>query len=254
MYDLQRLKKHWVHLIDRSCYYNNVEQLSEDIGKSRAYLRGMLRNNAVPGVDVCVELSRCLGCTIEQFMDVRSNPTPDVRKLSEQITSEISKVVSHRLSRDDATATGHDVMEWWRATNGRLEEVGALEDRFDLFEVPDGTHREIVPYRLGADSLSARELMTNSIDVYNRTVRPLPFKYKNLILTAHRSSLDIGPVTTMEELDAVHPDTGVRINIEYSRTLAPVTLRCGRTLVLNYSKLFGKTRKEARHIQHIGTA
>lgn len=240
-YDKKGIKAHWRNLIDQSRYKNNIEGLSMDIGKSSSYLRAVLRNNSMPAIDACMALCEALGCTLDELMNISPVPPLSPKEIGDAISNQVSQIMSDRIRHNFGQPTGEDVMEWWLANNGRLENYDRIRDRFDLFEVPDGTHRRLMPYELGKRSLASISLGTTSHDVYHRTVGPLCERYRDLILIAQRSSLDTGPVTTIETLDAIHPDSREEIKIEYARTFAPVTLPDGKQLVLNYSKLLRET-------------
>lgn len=238
---LRRVKAHWRQLIAKADHLGSIEDISEDIGKSKAYLRNMLSNDAMPGVDVILALAGKLSCTANDLLSLGAKPVVDSKEIADIISRQVSRIMTERIWGPNGAPSGHDIMQWWLANGGRLENYDFIDESFDLFEVPDGTHRHIIPHKLGARSLASTELRTTSLDVYHRTVRPLPQKYRNLILVAQKSSAESGPVTTMETLDTLHPDTGEEIKIEYARTFAPVQMRDGKTLILNYSKLFRET-------------
>lgn len=252
--DLKKLKAHWRSLIDRSRYRGNVSQLSLDIGKSESYLRGALSDKSVPKVDVSIALARQLGYSLDQLMDVGSVPPIDPKAIGDAISAQISQIMSDRAWGANRQPTGEDVMKWWLSTNGRLENCDFISDKFDLFEVPDGSAVHLKPYSLGARSLSTQSLGTTSLDVFDRTVAPLDERYRRLILKAQRSSIDTGPVTTIETLDAVHPDDGRDIKIEYTRTFAPVQIEGGKQLVLNYSKLIRETGEVSGAVRKVDAA
>jgi hypothetical protein len=241
------MKARWRVLIENSRYHGEIDNLSVVIGKSPSYLRGLLHNKSTPGIDVCIKLSAALGCSLGELTGAVSQPKLDMKAISGEISLEIERQLSNRLM-SDRQPTGDDVMSWWLNNNGRLKNHDFIADRFDLFEVPDSSHRDIIPYKLGERSLAATQLGTTSIDIYHKTIRPLSEKYRGMILTAQTSSIESGPVTTIERLSAIHPLTGTHINIDYTRTFAPVTLPDGHKLVLNYSKLLREPTEVPRHI------
>jgi hypothetical protein len=241
------MKAHWRALIDDSKYQGEIDRLSVQIGKSPSYLRGLLHNKSVPSIQVCMSLSSALDCSLEELVGTAPKRTINMKAISGEISLEIERQLSRRLPID-RQPTGDDVMSWWLENGGQLKNHDFLEDRFDLFNIPDTSHRELIPYRLGKKSLASTQLGTTSIDVYHKTIRPLSEKYKGMILTAQTSSLESGPVTTIERLSAIHPLTGTHIYIDYTRTFAPVTLADGQKLVLNYSKLLREPTEVPRHI------
>lgn len=241
------MKARWRALIENSRFHGEIDNLSVTIGKSPSYLRGLLHNKSTPGIDVCMKLGAALGCSLEELTGAVPQPKLDMKAISGEISLEIERQLSDRLT-SDKQPTGDDVMSWWLNNNGRLKNHDFIADRFDLFEVPDSSHRDIIPYKLGKRSLAATQLGTTSIDIYHKTIRPLSEKYRGMILTAQTSSLETGPVTTIEQLSAIHPLTGTRIYIDYTRTFAPVTLPDGHKLVLNYSKLLREPTEVPRYI------
>jgi len=244
----KRLKAHWRKLIASSRYNNDIDRLSDELGKSPGYLRGLLRNDSTPGVDVVMGLCMKLGHTPDEMMNVSKTPIMDPKKIGDAISQQVSQIMTEKMWTD-TQPSGEDIMRWWLSNNGRLENCDFIDGKFDLFETPDSTHRQIRPHVLGKGSLATQCLGTTSHDVYHRTIDPLSEKYRDLILTAQRNSLDTGPVTTIETLDAIHPDSGEEIKIEYTRTFAPVTMRDGKSLILNYSKLLRTSGKIAGNVQ-----
>lgn len=237
--NISEIKKHWRFLISNSSYgkANGTERLSVDIGRSPSYLRGHLSNNSMPGMDVVMALSGKLMCTPNDLLTVGSVPVLDTHELGDIISREVSKAVTEKLWSKSKRPTGKDVMRWWNSNGGRLENCEGFKDRFDLYRKPDPIHRRIEPHLLGRDSLATNSLGVSSPELLERTIAPLGPDFANHILTAHQSSIDNGPITTIETLDATHPDGGPDIRIKYLRTLAPVTLSNGVVCVLNYSEL-----------------
>lgn len=251
--NMTALKQHWSHLISRSRYRDDIDGLSEEIGKSPAYLRGLLRNTSVPGVDVSMALSVKLGCSMDELLSVGTIPELDAQQLGDAISKEISRMMTEKVW-DTKQPTGEDIMRWWLRNSGRLDDCDMIKEQFDLFHVPDGDGDWIRPYQLGARSLASKELGANSIDLYHRTIGPLSPEFRRQILTAQYNSIETGPVTTIETLNAAHPDTGAMINIEYTRTFAPVFHKDGLRLILNYSKLLRKPTKIGSHVSDVDAA
>ena len=115
--------------------------------------------------------------------------------------------------------------------------LDGFADNFDLYMPPVGEDRKIRPYKLGHSSLASKSLGICSAEMLEKAIAPLGEEFRTAILVAHQSSIDKGPVTTIETLDVEHPGGSERIKIEYLRTLAPVTLPDQSVCVLNYSEL-----------------
>jgi transcriptional regulator with XRE-family HTH domain len=241
--NLNDLKTHWKALISQSRFAdtNGIDRLSTEIGRSSSYLRGLLNNTSIPKIDVVMALALKLHRTVDELLEPNSNQSAIARQIGKTIGQEISQAMTMQLRTEPAPLTGKDIMQWWNENNGRLENCGGFKERFDLYKVPEISGNKIIPHKLGKRSLATQSLGTGSPELLEKTIAPLGPDFSQHILKAHQSSIDAGPVTTMETLDAAHPTNGSRIKIQYLRTLAPVTLPNGTICVLNYSELMGRT-------------
>lgn len=237
--DIQRLKNHWRKLIDGSKYRGKIDQLSVDIGRSEAYLRGLLLSPSIPKMDLLKSLSDALEISPNDLLQHQKSDEGEADSIADKIAEDIRKLVVKRLSDTSPDLTGKDVMQWWAAHGGRLENCDHILDRADIFELPDVQSGVVRTKRLGPKSLATRSLGTASDDLFQRTIAPLGKEFAHRILTAHKSSVDRGPMSSMETLEVAHPEKNARISIQYVRTLAPVTLTDGSTCVLNFSELLG---------------
>lgn len=238
---MQTLKNHWKSLISDSEFSGRIDDLSRRLGKSPAYLRGLLNNQSIPGADVVLGLSDELGVSTDQLLMKTDagprNSTAD--KLADAITREIWPIVVRNLNSANDRPTGRDLMLWWHSNGGRLENYAHLAEYFDLYFEPPSIEQEIAAARLGAKSLASQSLGIGSPDLLSKTLAPLGTDFAVRVLKAHRNSIARGPTTTIEKLDVAHPDRDIQITVEYFRTLAPVKMPDGSTCILNFSELIG---------------
>jgi hypothetical protein len=239
--EIQNLKAHWKSLILMSSYSGStgIDRLSVDIGRTSSYLRGLLNNNSFPKVDVIIALAKKLHRSADELLDPSCDQSAIAQQIGRNIGREISEAMTERMWLNEAPLTGKDVMRWWNENGGRLENYSNFDERFDLYEAPSTSGHKIIPHKLGKGSLATQSLGAGSPELLEETIAPLGPNFSKHILKAHQSSIDTGPVMTMETLDAAHPNNGKHIKIQYLRTLAPVILPDNTTCVLNYSELIG---------------
>lgn len=238
-FEIAKLKRHWRALIEESSYRGKIDTLSLDIGRSEAYLRGLLRNDIVPKMDLIIPMSQALGVSLDKLLRIPNDRATTSSAIADSIASEVRALVSKRLAKLEPALTGKDIMSWWASNGGRLEHCDQFIESVDIYQEPDVDTAQVRTQRLGAESLAAKSLGTASDDLFQRTIAPLGRTFAERILLAHRSSIEGGPVSSIETLDVGHPETGDRITIQYMRTLAPVILPDGSNCVLNYSELLG---------------
>lgn len=241
MIEPKQIKSYWKTLISKSSYAdaNGIERLSNEIGRSDAYLRGLLNNNSLPKIDVIMALAQKLHRSTDELLDPSHTQSAIAHRIGRNIGQEISDAMTRRMRANESPLTGKDVMRWWNENGGRLEGHTGFDECFDLYEAPSISSGKIIPHKLGKASLATQSLGAGSPELLEQTIAPLGPNFAKHILKAHQSSIDTGPVMTMETLDAAHPNNGKHIKIKYLRTLAPVTLHDGATCVLNYSELIG---------------
>jgi transcriptional regulator with XRE-family HTH domain len=237
--EIVALKQFWRDMIDRSPWRGRIDDLSEEIGRGRSYLRGLLNNGVLPKLDILAPMAEALGVTPNELLGYSDLSPTQADRVAEDIARDIRLSLMKKLSFLSPELTGKDIMRWWASNGGRLESCDSFIDRVDLFEEPNIEAGVVQPAKLGPESLAVQSLGMASNDLFQRAISPLGKDFARGVLVAHKTSLDQGAITTFETLDIKHPDSNETISLKYQRTLAPVYMPDGSTCILSYSELLG---------------
>ena len=172
-----------------------------------------------------------------------------VEKTAEQyLASALSK------SRDGAAheaPTFDAILNWWHQNEGLLTGLETIEQYIEIFEKPDETEMRPRPYKIGRESLAARELGLSSPE--------------QLLTIFDGSSPEVAKAVALAHLDVLHGQprlschtvlatmsTGNIVEMVYNRLLLPVKDGNGHTFIINYSKPVRRSEIGREQIDELG--
>lgn len=235
MTDWKTKKVEWRSIIAKS-EIGRISALAEHLGTSPASLRSSLSNNSAPSADLIIKLADALKTTPNILLGYDDEKFGGV--LSE-VESAIRRFTLERLSSASMGISGHDLMRWWKQTGGETGTEPNFIEHVDIYSRPDLDSGDVNPHRMGALSLASQNLGASSPDLLRRTIAPLGQEFKSKIVLAHKSSIDKGPVTTLDQLDVARADGQGRIQIDYIVTRMPIKL-AGVDRIITHAELLAE--------------
>jgi|GEM_PF-6781085 len=174
--------EHWLNLIDKSG--RTPADLSTAIGKHRSYLSKLLSGKRFePGAFTAQRLASELRVSMEHLLgrdeslSVSADPDyrQEVHRQASNVLADVMRVTHERLRSSQYTSADTDMMgallQWWHKQGGVLSGHEVFESRFDVINVPDPTSLEVMPERIGAETLAAQQLGTNDPHALTQLIR-----------------------------------------------------------------------------------
>jgi hypothetical protein len=144
--------------------------------------------------------------------------------------------VTRNIAYNGAAVGLEDFLDWWHASNGRLEGFDSLSQYVDLFDEPSVDSATIKPVQIGAKSLATICFESQEVSHLGQTIEGFSKETNDSLVTAHLHALSRGePVITHPALDEPLR-TGRRFSKSYRRVLAPIYLQDGSRMVANFSQ------------------
>ncbi|ATG35881.1 hypothetical protein PhaeoP23_01739 [Phaeobacter piscinae] len=240
---------HWKRLI--SADGRSQGELAELIGKSPGYFSKVWKGGHEPGVFTTFKLASVLGVSHEHLMGLDGGmslaPSPgyqsEVNRQASRVLSDVMRVAHQRLSiwdNETQFATGGNVLplllRWWHQQSGHLVCHEGLRDHFDIIKAPDVADTTVEPLELGARSLAATKLGTNSADALKRLVEGFDTRSRMDLVRSYYDVSQQGtpalsaPISVRIPL----PDGVPAAKVEYFRLQLPVVSPNGERFVLSY--------------------
>lgn len=224
----------------------NIRQTAEVCGLKYSTFHSAMKNRREIGMSTINALCDGLGISILYF----SQDTPLVTLSEYEADTSLERaaiaVLNHRLSGkarqfgySGTQITLETFLDWWVSNGGRLEGFDGLAERVDMFEPPDGESKLIKPVKIGAESLATKCFFLEETDHLNQTLKGFTEQANESLVRAHLEACKRGePIITHPFLDEKLRD-GSRFVRRYRRVLAPVYLRNGKKMVVNFSQDLG---------------
>ncbi|AUR35806.1 hypothetical protein PhaeoP18_01532 [Phaeobacter piscinae] len=240
---------HWKRLI--ALDGRSQGELAVLIDKSPGYFSTVWKGGHEPGVFTTFKLASVLGVSHNHLMGLDGGmslaPDPgyqsEVNRQASRVLSDVMRVAHQRLSlwnSEEPKTTGGNVLplllSWWHQQSGNLVCHEGLRDNFDLIKVPNATDTIVEPVELGANSLAAKKLGTNSADALKRLVEGFDTRSRMDLVQSYYDVSQNGtpalsaPISVRIPL----PDGVPAAKVEYFRLQLPVVSPNGEKFVLSY--------------------
>jgi len=216
-------------------------RLSIDIGAPEDYVGEMLARRSSPSLENVYAIAGALKVDVADLL----RPGPQIalsssgsdnywvdRTAEEFLSAALSK--SRENSAFDAP-TFDVVLNWWYANDGLLTGLDSFEKYVELFEPPDEIELKPRPSRIGAESLSSRELGRNSPELLSSIFEASGPEIARSIAEAHLEVFDGQPRLTAHTI-LVNLSSDNVVELSYFRLLLPVKDGTGQRFIMNYSK------------------
>ncbi|MFV1504985.1 helix-turn-helix transcriptional regulator [Phaeobacter sp. JH20_09] len=240
---------HWKRLI--AVDGRSQGELAALIDKSPGYFSTVWKGGHEPGVFTTFKLASVLGVSHEHLMGLDGGmslaPDPgyqsEVNRQASRVLSDVMRVAHQRLSlwnSEEPNATGGNVLplllSWWHQQSGNLVCHEGLRDSFDIIKAPNATDTIVEPIEIGANSLAAKKLGTNSADALKRLVEGFDTRSRMDLVKSYYDVSQNGtpalsaPISVRIPL----PDGVPAAKVEYFRLQLPVVSPNGEKFVLSY--------------------
>lgn len=151
------------------------------------------------------------------------------------IKAELEKTARGILYKGDAISL-QSFLDWWVTNCGRLENFDRIAERVDVFEVPSKESNQIIPTKVGRESLATKHFRLEETQHLNQTLDGFSTPCNKQLVAAHLEAFSRGePVISHPEIDEKLRD-GTPFKRRYRRVLAPVKRSNGKMVLLNYSE------------------
>lgn len=237
----------------------SYRDLSLRIGKGETYVSTMIRNRNDPGLSTVVDICQVLDIRLEALLTegsaehcpVDGNPfessldddadAPTVtsfnlNEIADDLIAALLDRAERQGNRPGPDMSLDELMSWWTAHGGRLENVDKFLEKIDLFAPPESCSDLPVPARLGSGSLVAKEFKLEDEDHLRKLLVDLDKGFCRSIADSHREALAGKPVLTVESINVEDPLSGEMVKVKYNRLLLPVHDFSRSRFVLNYSQ------------------
>jgi len=187
-------------------------------------------------------LGASLGLPIGYFSASKPSLHVEPSEAATAIQAEAARALSDLMRKQVAAMADwgyrigtDDVLDWLLAENSQLVNYDWLADRIDLFYPAMPGDNMVRPYKIGAQSLSAKYFRLHDTEDFVQTVGKFDRAILDDLVNAHTAAADQTYVISDRALDQVVD--GVRVRGTYRRLMAPVTDLDGQKLMLVFSKL-----------------
>lgn len=165
-----------------------------------------------------------------------SPPTSEIQKRAEGVIQNLFSIASEQLSGPLEIKT---ILNWWRANEGRLQDMGQIRPHVDIFKRPSEQDRYLCPVEMGRESLASKSLRTCSPVSLRHFMDTLTDKMRETIVfsyyqvgsydPAHKALIEDHTITVDVK------EVGEAFDLHYWKLMLPVRDAMGHEYILNYS-------------------
>jgi len=228
-------------------------RLSISIGKPPGFLDGLFQNRTPPDLLVVYGIAGVLKVDVADLL--RPGPrfgltSNGVRNYWAERTAEEYLQAALNRSREAASfeaPTFDALLNWWHANSGRLVDLDRISNYIELFEPPDAADLRPIPFKLGRESLAARELGLSRPEHLQEIFDQSEPDVARSVALAHLEVAGGQPKLSCHTILANMMNCNV-VEMIYNRLLLPVKDGDGRTYVLNYSKPVRRSEISREHV------
>lgn len=220
--------------------------LSQTIGRSRAWLNGLLSRGAWPsGID-CYQIAEALDCSMSELFKNTAEPASP-RSGHKIMEEHVQRIMQQRgYNRPEI----YDLINWHAFNKGLLIDHEPFQDFVEIFGPPDLERQMVVPHWLGKHTLSSAEMGLRSADDLVQLLKLSDDRERFEIVRAHSRVFETGkPDITTRTIDLDFCE-GLQTSIDYIRIILPVKTEEARGLVLSYSSPLRRTERTTKEIIH----
>ena len=228
-------------------------QLSQTIGRETDYVSDLMRRRVSPDLEAVYAMAEALRVDVADLL----RPGPAFGFVAEHSRNYWAEKVAEKVlataledSRQKAAfeaPTIDAVLNWWHVNGGLLADMEKLEQYVELFSPPDPTAMLPVPYRMGPQSLAARELNISTIEQLSGIFESSEPAVGRSVALAHADVIHGQPKLSFHSITA-DMSNGQLVKLTYIRLLLPVRDRDGQRYVLNYSKPVRRNEIGSEHV------
>lgn len=228
-------------------------QLSQTIGREPDHVSDLMRRRASPDLEAVYAMAEALRVDVADLL----RPGPAFGFVAEHSRNYWAEKVAEKVlataledSRQKAAfeaPTIDAVLNWWHINGGLLADMEKLEQYVELFSPPDATAMLPVPFRMGPQSLAARELGISSAEQLEKVFESSEPGVARVVAMAHADVLEGQPKLSFHSV-LIDMSSGQLVKLTYIRLLLPVRDGEGRRFVLNYSKPVRRNEIGGEHV------
>ncbi|WP_133166716.1 hypothetical protein [Tritonibacter scottomollicae] len=227
----------------------SIAEICRAINKDRSWYN-TLKPGRDPGAFTVMALARELRVPIHELLEEEgaislssdSCYSEQVNQQASKVLSDVFRVAHNRLQKygHEATAASNStlplLLQWWHDQRGCLIGHDMLADRFDIIKAPETGDKIVTPAKVGARSLAAQMLGTDSADALLQLVRTFDRESQERLISSYREVSDSGRPALSAPISAriTTPHDAKSIHVEYFRLQLPVVAPSGDKFVLSY--------------------
>lgn len=215
-------------------------QLSQAIGRDPDHVADLMRRRASPDLEAVYAMAETLKVDVADLL----RPGPSfgftaahsrnywAEKVAEKV---LTGALEESRQRTIEAPTFDAVLNWWHANGGLLTDMEKLDQYVEIFARPDPATMRPVPFRMGAQSLAARELGISTVSQLEQVFDSSEPQVRRLVAMAHAEVIEGQPRLSFHSI-LIETSSGQLIKLSYVRLLLPCRDGEGQRFVMNYSK------------------
>jgi len=216
--------------------------LSRAIGRAPTYIATIRRQRSSPSIDVLVAIARemqvstgyLLGVEPEMQIDLAHPARTPIEEQAEKLMQRVMTAATQKLFNDGKPSI-EEVMAWWYANNGRLEDCDLIIEEGDLMHVPKSDGSDFGTAQMGPNSLASGTLGYGPSQRLDHFLQTLPENQFGQLVSEYLEA-DKQPTLSQHTITLKVTEYNKAVRLYYCKIMVPVTDRAGNKYILNYSK------------------